>query len=96
METLALPMTFSNGRPAVHSDDTDEYYAHILSICIGVEPNELPLTPAFGVDDPTFASVSRASIVEIAARYVQEITITSIDAVIDEAGDTSVDISFYR
>lgn len=96
METLALPMTFANGRPAVHVDTTDEYYGHILSICIGVEPNELPLTPSFGVDDPAFASVSRASIIEIAARYVPEITITSIDALIDQSGDTSVDISFYR
>lgn len=96
METIALPMSFANGRPAIHTDDTDEYYGHILGLCIGIEPNELPLTPGLGVNDPTFAAVSRASIVEVAARYVPEITITSIDAISNESGEASVEISFYR
>lgn len=96
METIALPLQFSNGRAVVHSDDTDDYYAHILAMCISIEPDELPLTPNFGVNDPTFASVTRASIVELAARYVPEITITSIDSLIEESGQNAIEINFFR
>ena len=95
MSTLSVPFRFTlNGSVAQHVDGSDSYYAHILSSVIQTEPGELALDASFGTEDPTFERINRASIIEVAAKYVPEIQITNISTIIDDNGNEQVVISF--
>jgi hypothetical protein len=95
MSTLSVPFRFTlNGSAAQHIDGSDSYYAHILSSVLQTEPGELALDASFGTEDPTFERINRASIIEVAAKYVPEIQITNISTIIDDNGNEQVVISF--
>lgn len=95
MNTLSVPFRFTqNGSAAQHDEGSDSYYAHILSNVLQTEPGELALDSSFGTEDPVFQRISRASIVEMAAKYVPEIQVTDISTIIDDNGNEQVVISF--
>ena len=93
---LAFPVEFRNGTFVVHSDIDDAYYTQLLTMALGFQPDELPLNPNFGTSDPTFTNISRATIVEKAAKYVPEILITGISDFVSESGEELVRINFTR
>jgi hypothetical protein len=95
MNTLSVPFRFArSGSVAQHTEGSDFYYSHILSNVLQTEPGELALDSSFGTEDPTFQRINRASIVEMAAKYVPEITINDITSIIDDNGNEQVVISF--
>lgn len=95
MNTLSVPFRFTvTGSVAQHTEGSDSYYAHILSSVLQTEPGELALDSSFGTEDPVFERISRASIVEIAAKYVPEIQIDRISTIIDDNGNEKIVISF--
>lgn len=96
METLAIPFTLSGGRAVVYPDTDDKFYAQILTTTLCIEPNEMPLDPNFGVNDPTFSNTSRANAVELAAKYIPEISIINVTTIIDDNGSEKLAISFTR
>ena len=96
MQTIALPLKFKSGDVVVYADTEDEYYKQILFITLQTHPKEMPLNPSFGTNDPTFALISRANMVEMAARYVPELKITHVSAVVNDNGEEQLKIDFVR
>ena len=97
MNTIKVPIRFkSNSYSMVTIEDgTDEFYATILSNALKIEPRELPLSTSFGVADPSFGTSQEQS-VYIAAKFVPEITVTSVSSKLDESGANSLAITFER
>lgn len=98
MDTLLLPMSFSSGQAKVLTEGTDDYYATLLSRLMQIEPGEYPISIYFGVPDPSFSNINRASLVELASQFVPEIDISSIENTIDEdnPGEETLLIFFER
>jgi hypothetical protein len=95
MSTLSVPFRFTNvGSVAQHAEGSSSYYGHILSNVLQTEPGELALDASFGTEDPTFEAISRATLVEMAAKYVPEIRINNISTFINDNGTEQVVISF--
>jgi len=75
----------------------DEYYKQILAVTARTEPGTHPLTPDFGVQDPTFKTIDRGQFLFHAGRYVPEIQIISVETSIDEGnGENTVTVHFSR
>ena len=56
-----------------------------------------PLTPDYGVQDPTFKTIDRGQFLIHAGRYVPEIKIISVETSINEEdGSNEVNVSFVR
>lgn len=95
MDTFSLPFRFTSaGLAAKHAEGSDSYYLHILSTVIQTEPKEMPLDPSFGTNDPLFQRINKASIVEVAAKYVPEMTIDAVSTVLEENGTEQLVISY--
>ncbi len=95
MNTLSVPFRFTNtGSVAQHAEGSSSYYTHILSNVLQTEPGELALDASFGTEDPTFEAIKRATLVELAAKYVQEIRIDNISTFINDNGNEQIIISF--
>lgn len=50
------------------------------------QPGELPLDANFGINDPVFERINRATVLELAAKYVPELVIQNIGTVLDDDG----------
>jgi hypothetical protein len=95
MDTFSLPFRFtSNGLVSKHAQGTDSYFMHILSNVLQTEPKEMPLDPNFGTNDPLFQKINKASIVEVAAKYVPEMLIDAVSTVTGEDGTEQLVISY--
>lgn len=86
MDTFSIPFRFVNGLTAKHVEGSDEYYLHLLSMVLQTEPGEMPLDANFGTNDPVFQNISRATILELAAKYVPELNIQNIATILDDDG----------
>ena len=95
MDTLAIPLRFANGLGETLIDGSDEYYAELLSRLLQIEPGEFPISIYFGIDDPTFSGLNKASLVELAAQFIPEIDITEIVNTIDEENIGEEDLLIY-
>lgn len=58
------------------------------------QPGEMPLDTNFGVNDPVFEKISRATVMELAAKYVPELNIQGISTVLDNDGTEKVVIQY--
>lgn len=96
METFSVPFRFSKGHAVTHSADSDEYYLHLISMVILTQPGEMPLVPNFGTLDPTFERVNRASLIELALKYVPEVNINRITPVISDDGSENILVEYSR
>jgi len=98
MNMLSSPLRFSNGAAKLLTEGTDEYYAELLSRIMQIEPGEFPISIFFGIPDPTFSGLNRATLAELAAQFVPEIDITSISSSIseDNLGEETLLIYFER
>jgi hypothetical protein len=98
MDMLSSPLRFSNGAAKLLTEGTDEYYAELLSRIMQIEPGEFPISIFFGIPDPTFSGLNRATLAELASQFVPEIDITSISSSIseDNLGEETLLIYFER
>lgn len=94
MDTFSVPFRFSNGLAAKHAEGSDEYYIHIMTMVLLTEPGGMPLDPEFGTQDPTFEQVDRASLVELASKYVPELSITNITTLITDEGQEDILVEY--
>lgn len=99
MDAMKFPLKFNetNGGLVMTEEKTDEYYRQILSIAARTEPGELPLTPDFGVMDPTFKSIDRGQFLFAASRFVPEIEVLAVESLMsEEDGQNIVNFSFIK
>jgi len=94
VDTFSVPFRFSNGLAAKHAEGSDEYYIHIMTMVLLTEPGQLPLNPEFGTQDPTFEYINRASLIELAAKYVPEINVTKITPLITDDGEEDILVEY--
>ena len=95
MDCLSFPIKFESGGLTKLTDGSYDYFRQILTISLLTEPGENPLTPEFGVIDPSFNPVEPADFILNAAKFVPEIQVTSINSSIDKATSSiSAEFSF--
>lgn len=94
MDTFSVPFRFSDGLASKHVEGSDEYYLHILSMVLQTQPGEMPLDTNFGINDPVFERISRASVMELAAKYVPELNIEQVATILDNDGIERVVIQY--
>ena len=97
MMKFPLSFTETTGGYTTLVQGTDDYYRQLLAVAARTEPGGHPLTPDFGIMDPTFKSIDRGQFLTQAARYVPEIKIMSIETELDiENGTNIVNFSFTQ
>lgn len=94
MDTIKFPIQFDSNGLAKLKEHTNDYYKQLLTLAIVTEPGRHPLTPDFGINDPTFTSLDKGQFVIHAARYVPEVIITAIEAEINTEEEVSVVFGF--
>jgi hypothetical protein len=94
MDTIKFPIQFDSSGLAKLREKSNDYYKQLLTLAILTEPGRLPLTPAFGINDPTFTSLDKGQFVIQAARYVPEVIITGIDAEVSPEEEVAVVFGF--
>jgi hypothetical protein len=94
MDTFSVPFRFSGGLAAKHQEGSAQYYLHILSMVLQTQPGEMPLDVNFGVNDPVFERINRATVMELAAKYVPELTIEQIATILDNDGIERVVVQY--
>ncbi len=96
MDTIKLPIEYDNSGFKKLTDGTDEYYKQLLSVTARTEPRVLPITPQFGVFDPTFNSIDRGQFLIQASRYVPEIRLLSVETNDSNEGNRDVAFTYSR
>jgi hypothetical protein len=96
MDTIKLPIEYDNSGFTKITDGTDEYYKQLLSITARTEPKTHPITPQFGVFDPTFNSIDKGQFMIQAARHVPEIRLLSIETNETNQGGRDVAFTYSR
>jgi hypothetical protein len=96
MDTLRFPIQFYNGSIRKLTDFTDDYYAQLLALSIQIIPGELPLTPTYGVEDPTFQIALTRDLAFTAGAFIPEITIDSVQISQTESGVVEIGLGFRQ
>jgi len=98
MDTLKFPLQFDSSRNIVKLvEGTDEYVKQLLAMCILTEPFILPLTPDFGVGDPTFSTIPTPQLLLAANKYVPEIQIIDVSSTTtEESGAVNVKFTYRK
>ena len=95
MDSLRFPLRFEkNGEISKLADGGDEFFAQILALTAQIQPGELPLTPKFGVTDPTFDQSLTRQLSLNAAAQIPEVFIRTSQVRVSENGETEIDIQF--
>jgi len=94
MDAMEFPVKFTKAGISRLPDGTPDYYRQLLALSAITEPHSLPITPDFGIWDPTFNTVEKGQFVLHAARFVPEVEIGQIDSTIDDSGQNVVSFSF--
>ncbi|MBF83017.1 MAG: hypothetical protein CL489_00930 [Acidobacteria bacterium] len=98
MDAMKFPLRFNetNGGLAMTEEGTDDYYRQLLSVAARTEPGAHPITPEFGIMDPTFKSIDRGQFLFAAARFVPEIEVVSVETTLTGDGANIVNFSFIK
>jgi hypothetical protein len=80
MDSLAFPFTFDDTGLQKLEENSYDYFRQMLTISMLTEPNVHPITPGFGILDPTFSEIDAGSFVFQAAQYIPEVEIVSFDS----------------
>lgn len=94
MDCLSFPIKFNAGRIKTLPRGSFEYYRQILTLSILTESGEHPITPDFGVFDPTFISVEPIDFILNAARFLPEIEITNMNPTVMDDGSLNIEFDF--
>lgn len=96
MNTITLPPKIAGGRLSTAEDASDEYYAHLLSMIMLIEPGQFPLNPEFGVNSPEFDEEQTEIFAIQAAQYVPEISVTQATPRYTDQGNVDIAVTFVR
>ena len=98
MDTLRFPIKFDTNKQIVKlAENTDAYIKQLISFCILTEPFSLPLSPDFGVADPSFSTVSPDRLMLAANKFIPEVTIVAVESNInDDEGRVNVRFIYNR
>jgi hypothetical protein len=96
MDTFRFPIQFHNGSVNKLRDFSDDYYAQLLALSIQIIPGELPLTPTYGVEDPTFQFTLTRDLAFTAGAFIPEIVIDSVQISETESGIVEVGLGFRQ
>lgn len=96
MDAFRFPIQFYNGSVKKLTDTTDDYYAQILALSIQVIPGELPLTPTYGVEDPTFQLALTRDLAFTAGAFIPEIMIDNVQISETESGVVEIGLGFRQ
>ena len=96
MDTLKLPLRFSNGQAETWLDGTDEYFAHLLFCFTSTRRGELIMRPQIGVGDIPFDIDSIQNLGYNVAQYIPEIDIADLEAYTSDTGKTDIRLSFVK
>lgn len=96
MDTLKFPIEFLNGEVKKLTDSGDEYFAQLLALSIQIVPGELPLTPTYGIEDPTFDSSLTRDLAFTAGAFIPEIFVEQANVRQNENGEVQVVLSFAK
>jgi hypothetical protein len=95
MDTFEFPIKFEQKGIKKLEDGSYDYFKQMLTISLLTEPGEHPITPEFGVLDPSFTPIEPADFVINAAKFIPEVEIITINPSIDKTdGGVVVDFSF--
>jgi hypothetical protein len=94
MDCFSFPIKFSSGRLKTLTQGDYNYYRQILTLALLTEVGEHPITPDFGVLDPTFISIEPIDFVLNAARFLPEVEILGINPSLTEDGSMNVEFDF--
>jgi|TARA_Y100001949_G_scaffold113239_1_gene95989 hypothetical protein len=94
MDTIKFPIQFDSSGLAKLREKSSDYYKQLLTLAILTEPGRLPLTPDFGINDPTYTSLDKGRFVIQASRFVPEVVITGIDAEVSAEEEIAVVFGF--
>lgn len=95
MDSLEFPIKFEQKGIRVLQEGSYDYFKQMLTISLLTEPGEHPITPEFGVLDPSFTPIEPADFVLNAARFIPEVEIITITPSVDKNdGGLIVDFSF--
>jgi hypothetical protein len=96
MDTLRFPIQFYNGAVKKLTDSSDDYYAQLLALSIQIIPGELPITPTYGIEDPTFQSALTRDLAFTAGAFIPEIMIDNVQISETETGLVEIGLGFRQ
>jgi len=96
MDIFAFPLRFDDGEIRKLEDSSDDYYSQLLTLTMLTEPHTHPITPEFGVLDPTFKNIEKTLFITQAARFVPEIQITNIEVNLTNPDEPAVSFGFRK
>ena len=94
MDSLSFPIKFTNDGLQRLPEGSFDFFKQILTISMLTEPGEHPITPDFGVYDPSFIPVEPENFILNAARFVPEVEIRNINPALNPDGSMNVEFSF--
>jgi hypothetical protein len=95
MDSIVFPIKFNADKSlAKHASDSSEQYGQFLSFAAQTVPGELPLTPSFGCQDPTFSESAKRQLVFTAVSFFPEVELVDVQIIDGEEGQSMIDISF--
>jgi hypothetical protein len=91
---LSFPLRLSaGGYMATVEDDTDDAYIdQLVAMCL-TRPEERPMVPGFGINDPTFDSIDAASIAIQVEMFGPPVSITDVQVV--ATSDTAQEVTVF-
>lgn len=96
MDTLKFPFRFRTGGIEKIAEGTDDYYAHLLALCLQIVPGELPLNPQYGVEDATFSDSLTRDLAFTAGAFIPEIIVETAQISLDASGRSRINIAFTQ
>ena len=95
MDSIKFPCSFDSTGFSKLEEGSYDYYKQLLTISLLTQPGDNPLTPEFGVFDPSFQGFDGGLFIFNAARYVPEVEIKELRTTVNEGtGQYSVIFSF--
>lgn len=96
MDTLRFPIRFANGGVEKYQEGTDDYYSHLLALLVQIQPQDLPLSPQYGVQDPTFSETLTRDLALSVGGFIPEIIVESATIEVSNSGETKINIAFSQ
>ena len=94
MDCLKFPIKFTAGSINTLQQGSVEYYRQVLTLSILTENGEHPITPDFGIFDPSFTSMEPIDFVINAARFIPEVEILNFNPTQTNDGSFNIEFDF--
>jgi hypothetical protein len=94
MDCLKFPIKFTAGSINTLQQGSIEYYRQVLTLSILTENGEHPITPDFGIFDPSFTSMEPIDFVINSARFIPEVEILNFNPAQTTDGSFNIEFDF--